>query len=293
MGCAAPGTGMARDNRSEPGGGAGQGSQVELGRETLGALSAASTATLQTQLFSLGLRNTFVFGLRPLDPGSARFVGEAFTLRYIPAREDLDVLTAFQDPAHPQRLAIESVGPGQVLVMDCRGQGRAASAGHILATRLRRRGAVALVTDGSVRDSPQIRRMGFPVFTSAVSATTNLVLHHAVDVQVPIGCGGVPVYPGDVLVGDEEGVVVIPRHLAARIAQPAAEQEELERFILGRIQEGAALPGTYPPDEATLAAFRAAREATHGKGSAHGAVPGPPPRDAESAQPDHGGGRSA
>jgi len=232
---------------------------MDLSQQTLSALSRASTATLQTQLFSRGLRNTFLFGLRPLDPGAARFVGEAFTLRYIPAREDIDVLEAFSDPAHPQRRAIESVGPGQVLVMDCRGEGRAASAGHILTTRLQQRGAAALVTDGSVRDSPQMLRMSFPVFTSAVSATTNLVLHHAVDVQVPIGCGGVPVFPRDVLVGDEEGVVVIPRHLAAEIAQPAAEQEELEGFILDRVRAGAALPGTYPPDETTLAAFRATR----------------------------------
>ena len=266
---------------------------MELSRETIEALGRASTATVQTQLFSRGLRNTFLFGLRPLDPGSARFVGEAFTLRYIPAREDIDVLEAFQDPRHPQRLAIESVSPGQVLVMDCRGRGRAASAGHILTTRLQQRGAAALVTDGSVRDSPQIRLMGFPVFTSAVSATTNLVLHHAVDLQVPIGCGGVPVFPGDILVGDEEGVVVIPRHLATQIAQPAGEQEELERFILSRVRAGAALPGTYPPDEATLAAFRAAREAEHDGGSAHGTGPRLAIHGAESDQPDHGGGRSA
>ena len=233
---------------------------MDLSQQTLSALSRASTATLQTQLFSRGLRNTFLYGLGPLDPGAARFAGEAFTLRYIPAREDIDVLEAFSDPAHPQRLAIESVGPGQVLVMDCRGEGRAASAGHILATRLQQRGAAALVTDGSVRDSPRIRQMSFPVFASAVSATTNLVLHHAVDLQVPIGCGGVPVFPGDILVGDEEGVVVIPRHLAAEIAQPAAEQEELEGFILERVRAGAALPGTYPPDDTTLAAFRATQK---------------------------------
>ncbi|HUZ54600.1 MAG TPA: ribonuclease activity regulator RraA [Streptosporangiaceae bacterium] len=232
---------------------------MDLSQQTLSALSRASTATLQTQLFARGLRNTFLFGLRPLDPRASRFVGEAFTLRYIPAREDIDVLETFSDPAHPQRRAIESVGPGQVLVMDCRGEGRAASAGHILTTRLQRRGAAALVTDGSVRDSPQMRQMSFPAFTAAVSATTNLVLHHAVDVQVPIGCSGVPVFPGDILVGDEEGVVVIPRHLAAEIAQPAAEQEELEGFILDRVRAGAALPGTYPPDETTLAAFRATR----------------------------------
>jgi regulator of RNase E activity RraA len=258
--------------------------QTELDQATVEALRAASTATLQTQLFALGLRNTFLFGLRPLDPDRARFVGEAFTLRFIPAREDIDILGVFKDPAHPQRLAIESAGSGQVLVMDCRGNGRAASAGHILATRLQRRGAAALVTDGSVRDSPDIRRMGFPVFSSGVSATTNLVLHHAVDMQVPIGCGGVPVFPGDILVGDEEGVVVIPRHLAAQIAQPAAEQEDLERFILGRVQAGAALPGTYPPNEATLAAYRAARDAAPGAGRRLAAD------EAETGQPDLEGG---
>jgi regulator of RNase E activity RraA len=275
---------------------------MELSHEVIEALGQVSTATLQTQLFSRGLRNTFMFGVRPLAPDTARFVGEAFTLRYIPAREDIDVLDAFQDPAHPQRLAIESVGPGQVLVMDCRGEGRAASAGHILITRLQRRGAAALVTDGSVRDSPQVRRTAFPVFTSAVSATTNLVLHHAVDMQVPIGCAGVPVFPGDILVGDEEGVVVIPRHLAAQIAEPAAEQEELERFILSRIQDGAALPGTYPPNDSTLSAFRAARLSAHDGTSAHDAVPGHdagsadsavPPRDTGPAKPEPEGGRSA
>ena len=253
-------------------------SLVEPTEETLAALRGARTATLQTQMFARGLRNTFVFGLRPLNPGAARFAAEAFTLRYIPAREDLDVLEAFRDPRHPQRHAIESVGPGQVLVMDCRGDARAASAGHILTTRLLRRGAAALVTDGSVRDSPAIRRMEFPVFTSAVSATTNLVLHHAVDLQVPIGCAGVAVFPGDILVGDEEGVVVIPRMLAAEIAGPAAEQERLERFILGRVRDGAALPGTYPPDAATLAAFRASRERPAGPGG---------------DETDPGGGRSA
>lgn len=284
------------------------GSRVELSLETIEVLGRASTATLQTQLFSRGLRNTFLFGLRPLAPDTSRFVGEAFTLRYIPAREDIDVLDAFQDPAHPQRLAIESVGPGQVLVMDCRGEGRAASAGHILMTRLQHRGAAALVTDGSVRDSPQIRRAAFPVFTSAVSASTNLMLHHAVDMQVPIGCAGVPVFPGDILVGDEEGVVVIPRHLAAQVAQPAAEQEELEKFILSRVRAGASLPGTYPPDDATLTAFRAARlpaqdgTPAHDGTSAHDAAPGhdagsadgaAPARNAGPAKREPEGGRSA
>ena len=220
-------------------------------------LRRASTATITTQLFRRGLRNTFLAGLRPLNPDCARFVGEAFTLRYIPAREDLDVLEAFNDYDHPQRKAIESVGPGQVLVMDCRQQPRAASGGHILMTRLLKRGAVGVVSDGAVRDSPEIGRMPLPVFTAGVSPMVNLAQHHAVDMQVPIGCAGVAVYPGDVMVADEEGVVCIPRHLAAEVAAPAAEQERLERFILEKVEQGSPLRGTYPPDERTRAEYRA------------------------------------
>lgn len=220
-------------------------------------LLRVSTATVQTQLFKRGLRNTFVFGVRPLAPERARFVAEAFTLRYVPAREDLDVLAVFEDRSHPQRRAIEEAPPGSALVVDARGDARAASAGAILCTRLERRGVAALVTDGSVRDSPTIAGLDMPVYTAAVSATTNLVLHHAVELQVPIGCGGVPVFPGDVLVGDAEGVAVIPRHLAAEVAADALEQERLEHFILERVRGGAALPGTYPPDADTLAAYRA------------------------------------
>jgi regulator of RNase E activity RraA len=182
-------------------------------------------------------------------------VGEAFTLRYIPAREDLDVVEAFEDPDHPQRKAIESVEPGQILVMDCREDPLAASGGHILTTRLLKRGAAGVVTDGSLRDSPEIAQLNFSVFTGGVSPQINLVRHHAVDMQVPIACAGVAVYPGDVIVGDEEGVVCIPRHVAAEIAAPAVEQERLERFIHNKIESGAALAGTYPPNEQTLAEY--------------------------------------
>lgn len=218
-------------------------------------LARASTATITTQLFKRGLRNTFLYGVRPLNPACARFVGEAVTLRYIPAREDLDVVEAFDDYDHPQRRAIESTGVGQILVMDCGGRGRAASAGEILITRLLRRGAAGVVTDGSFRDSPALQRMGFPVFAAGVSAMTNLAQHHAVDLQVPIGCAGVPVFPGDVLVADEEGVVCVPRHLAAEIAEPASEQEQQEQFILEKVDGGAPLRGTYPPDATTRAEY--------------------------------------
>lgn len=220
-------------------------------------LSRASTATITTQLFQRGLRNLFLNGLKPLNPQHCRFVGEAVTLRNIPMREDLDRLENFRDPEHPQRKAIEMVGPGQVLVMDCRGDLRGASGGNILITRLRMRGAAGLVSDGAVRDSPEIARNLFPVFAAGQSANLNLVVHHAVDINVPIACAGVPVFPGDIIVGDEEGVVVVPRYLAAEVARPAAEQEDLERFVLEKIEGGAALPGTYPPNERTLAEYEA------------------------------------
>ncbi|WP_214416585.1 ribonuclease activity regulator RraA [Sphaerisporangium fuscum] len=230
-----------------------------LGPEVVEALRRVSTATVTTQLFARGLRNTFLAGLRPLNPSCARIAGEAFTLRHIPAREDLDVLSVFKDHDHPQRLAVESVGPGQVLVMDCRGRTRAASIGGILATRLLRRGAAGVVTDGAVRDSPFLAELALPVFAAGVCATTNLAGHHAVDLQVPIGCAEVPVYPGDVIVADAEGVVCVPRHLAAEVARDALEQERLEEFVQAQVEAGSPLRGTYPPGEDTLRRYRAWR----------------------------------
>jgi regulator of RNase E activity RraA len=226
-----------------------------MDQRTLELLKLASTATISTQLLARGLRNTYLHGLKPLNP-RLRMAGEAFTLRYIPAREDLDTLDVFQDYDHPQRRAIESVGPGQVLVMDCRGQGRAASAGGILATRLLVRGAAGLVTDGTLRDTPDIAQLALPAYAQGPSPLTNLAQHHAVDLDVPIGCAEVPVYPGDVMVGDAEGVVCIPRHRAAEVATAAAEQEDLERFIQREIESGRPLRGTYPPDAQTRARYR-------------------------------------
>lgn len=228
---------------------------MPLAPDTLDLLRQASTATISTQLFKLGLRNAFLVGLKPLNPNACRFAGEAVTLRYIPAREDLDVVEVFKDPDHPQRKAIETVGPGQVLVQDCRGVTRAASGGGILVERLFQRGAAGMVTDGSVRDSPEIGEHALPVFTGGVSATLNLAVHHAVDINVPIGCAGVPVYPGDIIVADYEGVICVPREYADKIAAPAAEQEIQEQFILEKIKTGVPLRGTYPPNEQTLAEY--------------------------------------
>ena len=183
--------------------------------------------------------------------------GPAYTLRNIPAREDIDQIATLGDPAHPQRRAIEEVPPGHVLVIDCRGDSGAACAGEILVTRLMRRGVAGLVSDGGVRDAGPIAAMAFPVFCAGPSAPLNLARHHAVEVLTPIGCGGVAIYPGDILVGDADGVAVIPAALADEVARDAAAQEHLEAFVLARIDAGAALPGTYPPDEATRAAYEA------------------------------------
>lgn len=225
--------------------------------ELVDALRRVSTATLTTRLFVRGLRGTFLHGLAPLTGYAQNLVGPAFTLRYIPAREDIDVVAAFTDYDHPQRAAIEQAPPGSVLVMDCRGADRAASAGHILLTRLTQRGVAGVVSDGSIRDSTAICEMDFPVYVKSRSAMTNLALHHAVDLNVPIGCAGVAVYPGDVMVGDSDGVVCIPRHLAAEVAAEAVQEEGVERFILDRVRDGAPLRGTYPPDADTMASFGA------------------------------------
>jgi regulator of RNase E activity RraA len=219
-------------------------------------LRSCSVATLSTQLFKRGLRNMVMQGVRLLAQGDAPMVGEAFTLRYIPAREDLDHVGVFGDPEHPQRKAIETVPPGQVLVCDCRGDARAASGGSILMTRLRVRGAAGFVSDGGLRDSPEIAQLGFPVYFGGPAPLLNLARHHAVDMNLPIGCGGVPVYPGDVIVGDGEGVIVIPRHLATEVARDAAEQERLEEFVIEEVRNGAPVIGTYPPKEAALARYQ-------------------------------------
>lgn len=230
----------------------------------LAAMRRVSTATLTTALFRRGLRNVFLQGVRPLGRYAANLVGPAFTLRNIPAREDLDRLDGFANPEHPQRKAIETTPAGHVLVMDCRGERRAASGGEILMTRLAVRGVAGVVSDGGIRDSAPIAALAMPVFCAGPSAPLNLVVHHATELQVPIGCGGVAVYPGDLIVGDADGVVVVPAGLAEEVAAEAVEQERMEGWILRRVQDGARVPGTYPPDAATQAAYLAWRAAQDG-----------------------------
>jgi regulator of RNase E activity RraA len=225
-------------------------------------LRQVSTATLTSVLLKLGLRNTFMTDVHPLREG-IRLVGQAYTLRYIPMREDLDADALdgrFDNLTNPQRIAVEHIGPGDVLVMDARGEIRAGTIGNILVTRMKHRGAAGLVTDGAFRDAAGIAAVGLPAYCRGTHAATNVTLHHPVDVQIPISCGGVSVYPGDALVGDGDGVIVIPRHLAEEAAVRAAEQERRERFILSKVESGASIVGVYPPNDETLAEYERSKQ---------------------------------
>ena len=236
---------------------------TNLKPQTRDKLMTVSTATLCTALYKRGLRNQFIQDVHPLNPNAGNMVGEAFTLRYIPAREDLNQITVFQDRAHPQRKAVEECPPGAVFVIDSRKDARAASAGGILVTRLMVRGVAGVVTDGGFRDSSEIASLGFPAYHARPSAPTNLTLHQALDIDVPIGCGDAPVWPGDIVVGDAEGVVVIPAGIAEEVAAEATEMTAFEDFVTEKVNEGRSILGLYPPTEeksrTEFAAWRAAR----------------------------------
>jgi regulator of RNase E activity RraA len=235
---------------------------MPLNYETRKKLLDVSTATLCTALFKKGLRNQFIQDVHPLNPNQANMVGEAYTLRYIPAREDLNTIEVFKNPGHPQRLAIEECPAGSVLVIDSRKDARAASAGSILITRLMKRGVAGIVTDGGFRDSPEIAQLAIPAYHQRPSAPTNLTVHCALDINVPIACGDVAVYPGDIMVGDGEGVVVIPAHLADEIANEAVEMTAFEDFVSEKVLAGQSIIGLYPPtDEANIIAFQQWRAA--------------------------------
>jgi regulator of RNase E activity RraA len=209
-------------------------------------LRRVSTPTLATLLYKRGLRNQAIQGVHPVGALKDKMVGFAFTLRYIPAREDLNPISVFHDPDHPQRKAVESCPPGAVLVMDSRGDARAASAGGILVRRLMMRGVAGVVTDGGFRDSAEIATLEIPAFHRRPSAPTNLTLHQAIDINVPIGCGGAPVFPGDLVVGDADGVIVIPAGLAAEIADEAATMTVYEDFVVDMVAQGMSIIGLYP-----------------------------------------------
>jgi len=217
-----------------------------MNEDTRRKLGSVSVATLATALYKRGLRNQVIQGVHPIAAKGRNMVGPAFTLRYMPAREDRNQLSEFRRPDHPQRVAIERCPKGHVLVIDSRKDPRAASAGDILVTRLMTRGAAGIVTDGGFRDAAAIGALDLPAYHSRPSSPTNLTLHEAIDIDVPIGCGDAPVFPGDVIVGDADCVIVIPAHLADEIADEAIEMTAYEDFVVERVKAGESIIGLYP-----------------------------------------------
>lgn len=205
-----------------------------------------SVATIATALFKRGLKNQCIQGISALKNEQPKLIGEAYTLRYIPAREDLNPIKVFRDPEHPQRVAVENCPEGAVLVIDSRKDPRAASAGSILITRLKKRGAAGIVTDGGFRDSGEIAQLDFPAYHNRPSAPTNLTFHQAIDINVPIGCGDVAVFPGDLIVGDEDGVIVIPAHLVDEVADECLDMTLYEEFVMEKVNQGTPIIGLYP-----------------------------------------------
>lgn len=227
-------------------------------------LSHVSVATLATALFKRGLRNQVIQDVRPVARKGRNMVGPAFTLRYMPAREDRNQLTAFRNADHPQRQAIEQCPKGHVLVMDCRKDARAASSGDILITRLMMRGGAGVVTDGGLRDSMVIGELDIPAYHSRPSSPTNLTLHEAIDINVPIGCGDVAVFPGDIVVGDDDSVIIIPADIADEIADEAHEMTAYEDFVVERVKAGHTIIGLYPATkEENLELFKDWRKANN------------------------------
>ncbi|MFT6581651.1 MAG: regulator of RNase E activity RraA [Alphaproteobacteria bacterium] len=232
-----------------------------LSDETREKFRGISAATLCTALFKVGLRNQFIQNVHPVAPKPVNMVGQAYTMRYIPAREDLNTISVFQDPAHPQRVGVEEIPSGHVMVIDSRKDARAASAGSILITRMMMRGVAGVVTDGGFRDAPEIGQLDMPCYHNRPSAPTNLTLHQAIELNGPIGCGDVAVFPGDVVVGDQEGVVVIPLHMADDIAAEGFEMTAFEDFVTEEVQSGKSVKGLYPPTaDDTLDNFAAWRK---------------------------------
>ena len=220
------------------------------------ALSGVTTATITTILLKKGLRNVWVRGAFPLAPGTSRVVGRAFTVRFIPAREDLATPASWSSPKST-RAAIEDMPAGCVAVVDANGVKDAGFWGDILCARMAHRGVAALVSDGAVRDVAGVLSTGLPVWAAGVAAPPSVAGLTFVDWQQPIGCGGVAVFPGDVIVADQDGAVVIPAAMVEEVTALAVEQERLEGWIMDEIKRGVPLPGLYPANAETQARYDA------------------------------------
>jgi regulator of RNase E activity RraA len=235
--------------------------RVHVSDMVLDRLARATSGSLTTQLFKRGYRQPCLVGLAPLQRARAkRFAGRAYTMRMIPAREDVDTyatLTTHPNHDNLQWVGVEQVQPGDVMVIDSRNDPSAASMGNMLITRMQVRGVRAVITDGAFRDGTEIAAMDIPAWCRGVTATTRLSFHHVADLNVPIACAGVAVYPGDVIHGDADNVTVIPAHLASELADMCEAQDDLEAYLALRVARGEALWGLYPPSEQTRAQHRA------------------------------------
>ena len=224
----------------------GQTSGPALSDDTKRMLSHVSVATISTALYKRGLRRQVIQDVHPVGAKGRNMVGPAFTLRYIPAREDRNQLDVFRDPKHPQRHAIETCPVGFVLVMDSRRDANMASAGDILVTRLMMRGGAGVVTDGGFRDAMRIAQLDMPAYHNRPASPTNLTNNEAIEINGPIGCGDVAVFPSDIIVGDDDSVIVIPAHLADDIALEAREMTAYEDFVIEQVRKGDTIIGLYP-----------------------------------------------
>ena len=227
-------------------------------------LRHVSVATLATALYKRGLRHQVIQDVRPVAAKGRNMVGPAFTLRYMPAREDRNQLAEFRNPKHPQRHAIETCPEGHVLVMDSRRNANAASAGDILITRLMVRGAEGVVTDGGFRDAMRIGDLEMPAYHQRPASPTNLTINEAIEINGPIGCGDAPVFPGDIVVGDDDSVIIIPAEMADEVADEATEMTAYEDFVVERVKAGETIIGLYPATkDASLEAFAQWRKANN------------------------------
>ena len=228
------------------------------------ALSGVTTATLTTLLLKKGLRNVWIRGAFPLVPGTPRIVGRAFTVRFVPAREDLATPASWSSPKST-RAAIEQMPAGCIAVVDANGVKDAGFWGDILWARMAQRGVAALVSDGAVRDLEGVLSTGLPVWASGAAAPPSVAGLTFADWQQPVGCGGVAVFPGDAIVADQDGAVVIPAAMVDEIVELAVEQERLESWIMAEIKNGAALPGLYPPNAENMARYEATKRSAQQK----------------------------
>jgi len=218
------------------------------------ALRGVTTATLTTVLLKKGLRKVWMTGTRPLAPNQPRVVGRAFTMRFIPAREDVATPASWSSP-RSTRAAIEEMPAGCIAVIDAMGVKEAGVYGDILCARMAKRGVAALVTDGVVRDAKSVLATELPVWCNGAAAPPSVASLHFVGWQEPVGCGGVGVFPSDIIVADDDGAVVIPAAIAAEVTEVAVEQERLEGWIMGEVGRGVPLPGLYPPNDETRARY--------------------------------------